>query len=176
MKMGAHFGVNFESRMDMTPLIDCIFQLILFLVLTSQITIQAEEVDLPFALEGKETGKIKEDFPALIVNVVYDGKAVKAGKGERVGKIIYNGLECTQKKLTELLQKEVAYDAAPQPYGRNRTPEAGPEGVQLSQMTVLVRADKAVRAEYIRSVFMACFETNPKIYRVRLSHTQPQPQ
>lgn len=53
MKLQRGSGVNFESKMDMTPLIDCIFQLILFLVLTSQINVQTEEVELPFALEGR---------------------------------------------------------------------------------------------------------------------------
>jgi len=39
MKLTKSSGGSFENRMDMTPLIDCIFQLILFLVLTTQLTV-----------------------------------------------------------------------------------------------------------------------------------------
>jgi biopolymer transport protein ExbD len=169
MKMGAHFGVNFESKMDMTPLIDCIFQLILFLVLTSQINIQAADVDLPFALEGKESDKIKDEVPPLIVNVVRRTKGTAEERAKRLGDIIYGGNIYDQKKLTAELKKEVYSDAVTL---RKRGYEVGPAGKQLSKLAVLVRADKDVRSEYIRTIFMACQEAG--IYRVRVSSTTPQ--
>jgi biopolymer transport protein ExbD len=154
--------------MDMTPLIDCIFQLILFLVLTSQISIQAEEVDLPFALEGKEADKIKDEVPPLILNVVVDRKATPGE--ERKGMIVFNGNDYgnDQQKLVKELRQEVVYDATE--IGRNRGYEVGP-GRNLSKLSALVRADKSVRAEYIRTIFMACQEVG--IWRVRVSSTLP---
>jgi biopolymer transport protein ExbD len=174
MKIGPKGGVNFESKLDMTPLIDCIFQLILFLVLTSQITIQAEEVELPFALEGKEPDKEgkAEEVPPLIINVVRV-KSRPGEEGERLGEIVYSGLRFgnSEEKLKKELKKEVDFDASP--LGKGRGFEAGPGGRPLSKLSVLVRADKGVRSEYIRTIFMACQAVG--IYRVRVSTTSPQP-
>ena len=162
-------GMNFESKMDMTPLIDCIFQLILFLVLTSQITLQAEDVDLPFALEGRDTAKVREDVPPLIINIVRKTLGTPEERAQRSGEIVYNGLRLDQKKLVAELRKEVLFDAET---GHHRGYEPGPGGKQLSKLSVLVRADKGVRSEYVRTIFMACQEVG--IYRVRVSSTHPE--
>ena len=42
-----------ESGIDISPLIDCVFLLILFFILTTKLAVQIEEVELPIALEGK---------------------------------------------------------------------------------------------------------------------------
>jgi biopolymer transport protein ExbD len=183
MRVGRHeTSASFESKLDLTPLIDCIFQLILFLVLTSQITVQAEEVELPFALEGKEIGEDKQEVPPLIVNVV---RVDKPGE-ERFGRIVFGGRVyedddarkpnplTAQQKLGMELKKEAEYDAAPRPMGRGRGWEAGPGGRSLSKLSVIVRADKGVRSEYIRTVFMSCQEA--AIYRIKVSSTMPTPQ
>lgn len=175
MKLSPRRGVTFESKLDMTPLIDCIFQLILFLVLTSQITIQAEEVELPFALEGKEAdkeGQALDEVPPLLINVVRV-KSRPGEEGERLGEIVFNGIRLgnSQEKLQKELKREVDYDASP--LGRGRGFEPGPGGRPLSKLSVLVRADKGVRSEYIRTIFMACQAVG--IYRVRVSTTTPQP-
>ena len=153
----------------MTPLIDCIFQLILFLVLTSQITIQAEDVALPFALEGKDVSKIREDVPPLIVNVVRKTLGTPEERAKRAGEIVYNGMRLDQKKLVAEFTKEVIFDAVS---GRKRGYETGPAGKPLSKLSVLIRADRDVRSEYIRTIFMACQEVG--IYKVRVSSTPPQ--
>lgn len=163
-------GQNFESKMDMTPLIDCIFQLILFLVLTSQIAIQTEDVDLPFALEAKESKPGENEVPPLIVNVVRDRQPAK--KGERSGLIRYGGNTYTVKRLTEELQREAAYDAQPRPQGRGRGWEPGPGGKNLSKLSVLLRADKGVKAEYIRHVFEACMSAG--IWRLKVAAVLPE--
>lgn len=162
---------SFESKMDLTPLIDCIFQLILFLVLTSQITVQAEEVELPFALEGKEQDELGEGERApLLVNVVLDRR-----KPDRAGQIVFAGkqFDNNEKALADELLKEVRYDAEPPPRGLGRGYEIASGGNQLSKLIVLVRADRNVRAEYVRTVFMACQKVG--IYKIRVSSTTPQP-
>ncbi len=162
-------GDNFESKMDMTPLIDIIFQLILFLVLTSQITIQLEDVDLPFALEGKESKPGEGEVPPLLVNVVRDSTPEK--KGERSARIVYEGNPVDGKQLANELRKEAARDANPRPRGRGRGYEPGPGGKQLSKLAVLLRADKGVNAQYLRTVFEACMEAG--IWRLKFSVVQP---
>lgn len=173
MRVSKKSAVSFETKMDMTPLIDCIFQLILFLVLTSQINVQVEEVDLPFALEGKSMEENKEAVPPLLVNVRLARS--RTAPGERRGEIVFNGKEYgnDEKKLFEELQREASYDAADPPRGRGRGWEAGPGGKSLSKLAVLVRADRNVAGEYIRTVFMACQKAN--IYRIRVSAMSPSP-
>ena len=114
-----HATPSFDTKLDMTPLIDCIFQLILFLVLTSQITIQAEDVELPFALEGEEADKVedKDEVPPLLVNVVRVPNRSGTPEGRRAGEIVYGGkrLGSDERQAEEALQKElereVRYDA-----------------------------------------------------------------
>lgn len=175
MRIGRGGGLGkFETKMDMTPLIDCIFQLILFLVLTTQITVQAEMVDLPFALEGVDPDKVREEVPPVLVNVVLVKKDER-GPHEGRGEIICGGqrLGNDVKALAAILRKEVIRDAEPPPRGLGRGYEPGPGGRQLSKLAVIVRADREVRGEYIRTVFSACGEVG--IYRVRVSSTMPQP-
>ncbi len=170
MKLKKSNEDSFEQKMDMTPLIDCIFQLILFLVLTSQITIQTEDVDLPFALEGKEAKPGESEVPPLIVNVVRERMPEK--KGQRMGYIVYGGNRVDGKKLAQELKREAAYAAGPKPGGRGRGYDtAGAGGVNLSKLAVLVRADRGVQSQYIRTVFESCMQAG--IWRLKVSTVQP---
>jgi len=160
---------SFESKLDLTPLIDCIFQLILFLVLTSQITLQVADVDLPFALEGKEAHAAELEVPPLVVNVV---RQPPKGPSDRTGAIVYNGRPLSPRSLTAELKKEANYDASPRPEGRGRGWEEGQGGKKLSRLSVLVRADRGVKSEHVRSVFEACIEAG--IYKLKVSTIQPE--
>ncbi len=172
MRIGRDGGA--ETKMDMTPLIDCIFQLILFLVLTTQITVQAEDVTLPFALEGVDPDKVREEVPPVLVNVVLAKGREGEPQGGR-GEIVCGGrrLGNDVKALAAVLRQEVIRDAEPPPRGKGRGYEPGPGGRQLSKLAVIVRADQNVRGEYIRTVFSACGEVG--IYRIRVSSTLPSP-
>lgn len=154
---------SFETKMDMTPLIDCVFLLIMFFILTTQITVELEEVTLPFALEGKKPPP--EGDLTVILNVRL---AKNAPPEERAGEIVYKGQAYTDvKALTKELKAEVFYDKTV----RGREPERGPEGQELSQLEILIRADKDVRAEYLEKIFRACF--NAGIYKIKLTSQQP---
>ena len=158
-----------HSDIDMTPLIDCVFLLILFFLLTTNLTIQFEEVSLPFALEGKEaeTGS-PEVVQPLIINVLRDSSAPSE---ERAGLIRFNGSTVDKKTLEQQLPREAPYDAEERPLGRGRGYERGPNGQNLSKLSVLVRSDRSVRSEYTRQVFEACGKA--KIYKVKVSALEP---
>jgi len=168
LRSSGQSGGKVENKVDMTPLIDIIFQLILFLVLTSQITVKMEDVDLPFALEGKEVKPGAEEVAPLIVNIVR--YALASAEGERAGSIVFDGNKLDKKGLTAELQKEARYDASES--GRNRGWEPLPGGRRLSKLSVLVRADRGVRAEYLREVWQACMDAG--IYKVKMSTVQPE--
>lgn len=165
---------NDEVKMDMTPLIDCVFLLILFFVLTSQITVNLEEVELPFALEGKEDDKAAKGEATLVINIVpeRDAKLAEA-KGERAGRIVYAGNDVDAKKLTEELLREARYDGEPPPMGRGNGYEPGPSpDVKLSKLPVIIRCDRSVRSEYTRTVFDCCRKAG--IYKLKVSTVKPE--
>ncbi|HLU47675.1 MAG TPA: biopolymer transporter ExbD [Planctomycetota bacterium] len=156
---------EYQQKLDMTPLIDAVFLLIMFFILTSQITVDVEEVALPFGLEGKSDEGGNPDT-VVVLNVRLATEQNERGDGE----IVYRGEVLTPKTLRETLQNEVDFDASE--LGRGRTPEVEGQN-KLSQVKVRIRADKLAKAEYVREIFQACAEVNPKIYKVEVSVEQP---
>ena len=155
---------------DMTPLIDIVFLLILFFILTAQITIQIEEVELPVALEGEEQETSNANVvQPLLISVVRD---LELPAKERAGLLRFGGDTWTEKKLAARLLFEAKYDADPPPNGRGRSRETSPGGQPLSKLSVLVRADRSVRAEFTRHVFQACAKAG--IYKIKVSTVDPQ--
>lgn len=171
MKLQAHEPE--ECDVDLTPLIDCVFLLILFFILTTRITVQIEEVDLPIALEGQEQETANPDVvQPLMISVIHDPQGLAKNRGERAGLIKFNGETLKAKELEEKLVREAAYDAADPPRGRGRGWETSPGGRQLSKLSVLVRGDRDVRAEFVSQVLQACAEAG--IYKVKVSTVEPE--
>jgi biopolymer transport protein ExbD len=154
-------------KMDMTPLIDCVFLLILFFVLTTEITVNIEDMDLPFALEGVEAKSSASAAP-IIINIKRDAKPGDT----RAGRILYNGQDQKLRDLTTALMREAAYDAEAPPRGRGSGWELGPGGKKLSKLTVIIRADRGVRSQYLRTAFTACAQA--AIYKVKVSSMSPE--
>lgn len=159
---------DFDMKMDLTPMIDCVFLLIMFFILTTQITVNIEEVTLPFALEGKPEKRNNTDTVMLIMNVRQSQSPEAAA---RAGEIVYRGKVLNTKTLRAMLDEEVAYDAALPPRGRGRAKEVGPNNVQLSQLEILIRYDKHVKSEYLRDIFEQCQKAG--VYKLKLATTQP---
>ncbi len=164
---------SFEMKMEMTPLIDCVFLLIMFFILTTQITVNIEDLTLPFSIEGKpkKPSEVDEDV-MLIINVPKAKEEDLRDTNDRKGRIMYKGKELTPPKLGAILKKEVDYDKAPPPLGRGRLPEIGPNNVELSQLEVLIRYDWAVQAEHLREIFQECQKVG--IYKLKLATQPPQ--
>ncbi len=171
MKVKHHEPANCD--IDMTPLIDIVFLLILFFILTTQITVQIEEVALPVALEGEEQETSNPNVvQPLLISVVRDPQGLAKNRGERAGLLRFNGDTLTEKELTEKLRREAVYDAAPRPRGRGRGYETSPGGQKLSKLSVRVRSDRGVRAEFTRHIFQACAQAG--IYKIKVSTVNPE--
>lgn len=149
-----------SDKMDLTPMIDCVFLLIMFFILTTQITVNIEDVVLPFSLEGKPDREEDADVTMLILNVRKNRDI-----GNRVGEIVYKGRILDTKQLREMLQEEAEYDASPE--GRGREWEPGPNGSKLSQLEILIRYDRSVKSEYLRTIFEQCQKSG--IYKLKLA-------
>ncbi len=149
-----HLEKEHEAKMDLTPMIDVTFLLVMFFVLTSNLTtLNLEDVLLPVALEASEGGK----EAVLIINIREKNKAT------REGEIVYNGNPVTPTELQDALRVEVQLDGA----RRGLEPPPAPGAQGLSKLEVLVRPDEGVRGEYLREVFMACSQVG--IYKVKIS-------
>jgi len=162
MKKRKRSDENFETKMEMTPMIDCVFLLIMFFILTTQITVNIEDVVLPFSREGKQDAeKDTGEVTLLILNV---RKNRDGERDQRLGEIVFKGKYDT-KQLLQMLKDEAEYDASPQ--GRGRDWEPGPNGSKLSQLEILIRYDRSVKSEYLRTIFEQCQKAG--IYKLKLA-------
>lgn len=132
-----------QVDLDMTPMIDVIFNLLIFFMLVNRM-VQDERAELaiPIAQEAKEV-KI-QDVNRLIINIEKDGK-INIG-----GEII------PKENLVARIAKEAK--AAPQEQG-------------LSTRRVLVRGDVNSPYKYIQNVLWICAQN--KIYKVSFAARIP---
>src|SRR3954469_8279395 len=66
---------------DMTPMIDIVFQLIIFFLLTGHIAKQESQMELPLPLAASGEDDEENDTPRVIINVQADGR-VQLGTGQ----------------------------------------------------------------------------------------------
>ncbi len=153
-----------EGHVNLTPMIDVVFQLIIFFMLVTELTnLALEQVTLPIAVHAQE---IKGGEGQVVVNIknmkgvegaTQDGMIVIAGqeiKGEGRGLV---------KKLTERLQLEAdAHDK----WTPNRNHPSG----KNSELEILVRSDRQVKAQYFLYLMWACNDVG--IYKVQVAAQQ----
>ena len=118
-----------ELKMNMTPMIDIVFQLIIFFMIVSEFqNMEMEQITLPFALEAKEEVK---DLPnRIIINVNDKGKI-------RMMRRTY-----TSEELKALLIE------------RARTSPKDADG--LPTIAVKLRADAECEYKYVQDVIVQC--------------------
>jgi biopolymer transport protein ExbD len=127
------------TKLNMTPMIDCVFLLNLFFMTVTELTRQddIEAVRLPDIKYAKPDENPEPE--RLVINVLKDGK------------FIVSGSVLTDEELKPLLLREARLT-------RNQ------EGI--SERTVLVKADERVAFKHIKRLIMLCVQRNIKIYRI----------
>lgn len=70
----ASVGIN------MTPMIDVVFQLIIFFLVTNHLVKQEEQLQLPLPVAASGSEPVEEDIPRLTINVLEDGTLMLAGR------------------------------------------------------------------------------------------------
>ncbi|MBL7139814.1 MAG: biopolymer transporter ExbD [Planctomycetes bacterium] len=127
-KSSASGAVSF----NMTPMIDCVFQLIIFFVLTSQfIQLQIEQVTLPLSFAAKP--KDVSEYLNVVINLVDEDDPKCMVLGQQVDYRVIEG----DNELSRLL--------------KDRKQDAG-EGKPLN---VILRADALIPYEAVASVMLA---------------------
>ena len=138
--------------MDMTPMIDIVFLLIVFFMVVTELSGQQAVVILPVASEAK----VEEPQPGmrvLVVNVSFDKEAKEIVQ-------LMNGPPLTTKELeAELKAEAVAFGQ-----WEDNPFSADPEK-RLSKLQVTIRCDQGAEAGNIHKIFAACQAA--RIYQVR---------
>jgi biopolymer transport protein ExbD len=143
-----------DLEMNMTPMIDVVFQLIIFLMLANDLSRkEIEDLTLPTALHGTEDKGINEKN-RIIVNLL---KNPSGGPPS----LKVKGMEMNLDQFQQFLQPEA---------DRNREPE----GPRASDLYVLVRADKGSRWQDVQWVMQACAHPNIRVYKLQFATTNPE--
>jgi biopolymer transport protein ExbD len=131
-------------EIDMTPMIDCVFQLLIFFMLTNQmVQVERALLELPSADQAKEEKII--DKKKLIINVHRDGS------------IEVSGHKKSDAELDKILHEEA-----------NDSRDAK---TNLAERSVLLRADVGTAYKYIQKVLIKCSEK--KIYKISFAAKIP---
>lgn len=152
-----------EAEIDMTPMIDVTFLLIVFFMVVSDMSaLDVAELTLPFADQAQVT-KVEnaDENPMLIINVIKDGTVKIAGQDFTTKSESTGGLQ----SLKEYLKIEA--EAA-----EREPPPADNPALRASKLRVLIRADRDTMFKNVQSVFDACQKNG--IYKTALGATKEQ--
>jgi biopolymer transport protein ExbD len=140
-------------KMDMTPMIDVVFQLIIFFMLVTDMTQQdLAELKLPVA---QMAAKDENEEGRMVINVLKDGEIeIKRQK--------YSTLDDpgSVQALRNFLAREVQLG----------TKE--PDGT--SERALLIRADQFTEFKHIQKVMRICGENGIRVYKIHLAAAQPE--
>ena len=141
---------NQGLKMNMTPMIDCTFLLLVFFMIVSEMSsLNLEAISLPYADQASREGLPEGSM--LTINIKQDDA--------RSGHVRIMGQKYDKDKLAELVRKEAIKS------GR----EVDPKHPQLRahKLRVLVRCDRGAKYEMVQWVFDACSRSG--VYRTILA-------
>ncbi len=135
---------NQQLEMNMTPMIDCVFLLLIFFMIVSQMSsLDLESLALPYAdmAQPPEDGVVR-DARQITVNI----RREDVEKKEPFVRI--QGRKYDKEKLTELIRKEAIKSE------RENDPRF--KKIKIYRLWVYVRCDRDARYEAVQWVFDSC--------------------
>ena len=143
---------DLDLGLNMTPMIDIVFQLLIFfMVVTELATLDLERLTLPYA-KATDTSKTRiDDATKITINVTKKGDL-------KIRKTKY-----TDEQLREFMRYE-ATQAGQEP---NEEVSNAPK---VSRLQVLIRADRDARFEGVQRVFDACQKFG--VYKTSVATTE----
>ncbi len=147
---------DLAQDMDMTPMIDIVFLLIIFFMVVTEISrLQVEQIQLPVASKAVED-KPQPREKKMVVNILQDGVFKIGGAAFEPGPV-----------LDSYLDREAI--AAGQEDVNPANPELLP-----SNLILIVRADKACEWQHVQNFFEAAQKAG--IYKISMAASkEPEP-
>jgi biopolymer transport protein ExbD len=137
-----------EVKMDMTPMIDVVFLMIIFFMIVSDMSQQdLADITLPMAEQAVDD---KTEEGRMIVNIYPDGEI-------EIKKVKYNTLEDSNAV------------AALRAYLASEVSKGEKDAQGLSERALLIRADKKTKFKEVQKVMRICGENGILIYKVQLA-------
>jgi biopolymer transport protein ExbD len=156
-------GEQPEPKPDLTPMIDIVFNLIIFFMIVSELSnLTVEQLELSFASEAQDPPPANPKDKVLQVNVLPDGLVKINGAG-------YSDdpkLKDVHPSLKEFIENEAAG------YEREE-PDPNNPALSPSKMKVNIRADKETMFKNVQQVFDACQKCG--VYKTSLAATKESP-
>lgn len=157
---------------NMTPMIDIVFQLILFFMLATEfVPKDLEAVKLPIALHAVEDKNPKDRLVVNIChymatekkNVCNDWEKRQVCVNDRHWKLKMKGKEVGEKELETMLKAYADIE---------KDPEIDPvTKIKLSKKYVQIRGDRKAPGSFFKVVFMKLMEA--RIYKIELGAAKP---
>ncbi len=152
---------NTDMEMDMTPMIDIVFQLIIFFMLISDMSQKELEVLVLPTATNAVPDKPNPDDMRPVVNIVADGSIYIKGE------LLYDAEAPDEyKAVQEYLQLMASR------MGREPLDESKPDGVQVPADAVLVRADQSTPFHHIQKIMEICGKQGIQIWKIQLAASE----
>jgi len=142
---------NQAVDMNMTPMIDCTFLLLIFFMVVSEMSsLDMEAVSLPYADQARAP-EVEPEGRRIVINVHKDDA--------KKGFVRVQGRNYDKEKLAELIRKEAIRS------GEEHDPEFAK--VKIYKLRVLIRCDREAKYETIQWIFDACSRNG--VYKTSIS-------
>jgi biopolymer transport protein ExbD len=149
-----------EMEMDMTPMIDVVFLLIIFFMIITDLTQQdLEDLELPVAISATED-KPDPDEKRPIFNIKHTGSII-VRKEPLYSPETHDGLKDPMvdvKKKLAIIAKNM------------------PRKDDLPDDHLMIRGDRSVPFKYVQQVMQECAQKGIQIWKVQLAASMPNPE
>ena len=165
-----------DPGFNMTPMIDVVFQLLIFFMLVTEVAaMEIERVYLPIATEAVEDDQPDKD--RLIINVVHDeDEECNQLKTNDRGRIeLTNPCYIEKHWMVRIKRETVNMEKLIQKLkiegDTDRDPPPSSGGWGISNRPVMIRGDAGAPYKFIEKVFSACGRA--KIWKIEIGATKP---
>ncbi len=155
-----------DMEMDMTPMIDVVFLLIIFFMIITDLTQQElEDVDLPEAAHAKPDQPDPEEWRPII-NVTYRGEMIIKKKVQYDPDLAqYQGAKKFADLRTWLLQASKRMKTEPLAPGSTK---------MVPDEPILIRADMTTPFKYVQNIMAQCGDQAISIWKLQLAVSTPE--
>jgi biopolymer transport protein ExbD len=147
-----------DAKLNMTPMIDITFLLVVFFMLTIDLTNKEFfPVDLPFATQGEEDKDDTVDIPRFVINLTKGGDIMFKGRKYSLASEDPGVQDDAVEQLKVALREVHGND----PRLREKD--------QASRVPVMIHADWQAPWKYVQWIMQACADESIKIYKLQFA-------